>query len=161
MDAGDPMADTTNPTMDSDNPSSGHIFDLLRDDSRFSAFAAILDSAGLGPTLSGPGPFTVFAPTNEAIAGAETDLYALLEAGDEDRLRDILLHHISNGETIASNLPSESIRSLSGEDLQVTGSGNSLSVDEARLLEPNIDASNGVIHAVDQVLDHDEADDLF
>lgn len=161
MDADDPTAGTANPASQSDDRAEENIFDLLRGDSRFSTFVSILDSAGLGPTLAGPGPFTVFAPTNEAMEAAETDLGALLNEENQDRLRDILLHHISNGETMASDLSSSSIRSLSGEDLQVTGTDDSLMVDDAQLLEPNIEASNGVVHAVGRVLLQDQEDDLI
>jgi uncharacterized surface protein with fasciclin (FAS1) repeats len=92
----------------------------------------------------------VFAPTDEALAGS-----GLQDLSDEDnlnRLRDILLHHVSNGETMASDLSASSIRSLAGGDLQVSGSGESLTVDDARIIERDVEAANGVVHATDQVL---------
>jgi uncharacterized surface protein with fasciclin (FAS1) repeats len=152
--AGDSLAvvDPTMPGMVEQNSTQESIFDVLQDDSRFSTFSSLLDSAGLGMTLSGPGPFTVFAPTNEAIAASGTSLQDLLGDENEDRLRDILLHHMFNGERMASEFSSSSIRTLAGGDLQVSGSDDSLRVEGAQLVEMNVDAANGVIHAIDRVL---------
>jgi uncharacterized surface protein with fasciclin (FAS1) repeats len=154
--AGDSLA-VVDPTMPDaglveQNQTQESIFDVLQDDSRFSTFSSLLDSAGLGMTLSGPGPFTVFAPTNEAMATAGTNFQDLLDNENEDRLRDILLHHMFNGERMASELSSSSIRTLAGGDLQVSGSDDSLRVEGAQLVDMNVDAANGVIHAIDRIL---------
>lgn len=154
--AGDSLAvvDPTLPDAGMVEPTSTQesIFDVLQDDSRFSTFSSLLDSAGLGMTLSGPGPFTVFAPTNEAMAASGISLQDLLDDENEDRLRDILLHHMFNGERMASELSSLSIRTLAGGDLQVSGSDDSLRVEGAQLVEMNVDAANGIIHAIDRIL---------
>ena len=128
------------------------IYDLLRGDNRFSTFAAAIDSAQLDQTLMGPGPFTVFAPTNEALAQMNGTLEDLLQDENEDELRDLLLSHISNGEKMSTTLAGQSIRTLAGGDVSVSGSGDSLRIGEARVVEADIDAANGVIHAVAQVL---------
>lgn len=152
--AGDSLAvvDPTMPGTVEQNSTQESIFDVLQDDSRFSTFSSLLDSAGLGMTLSGPGPFTVFAPTEEAMAASRTSLQDLLDDENEDRLRDILLHHMFNGERMASELSSSSIRTLAGGDLQVSGSDDSLRVEGAQLVDMNVDAANGVIHAIDRIL---------
>jgi len=154
--AGDSLA-VVDPTMPDaglveQNQAQESIFDVLQDDSRFSTFSSLLDSAGLGMTLSGPGPFTVFAPTNEAMATAGTNFQDLLDNENEDRLRDILLHHMFNGERMAADLSSSSIRTLAGGELQVSGSDDSLRVGGARVVDINVDAANGVIHAIDRTL---------
>jgi uncharacterized surface protein with fasciclin (FAS1) repeats len=154
--AGDSLA-VVDPTMPDaglveQNQTQESIFDVLQDDSRFSTFSSLLDSAGLGMTLSGPGPFTVFAPTNEAMATAGTNFQDLLDNENEDRLRDILLHHMFNGERMAADLSSSSIRTLAGGELQVSGSDDSLRVGGARVVDMNVDAANGVIHAIDRTL---------
>lgn len=134
------------------NQTQESIFEVLQEDSRFSTFSSLLDSSGLGMTLSGPGPFTVFAPTNEAMAASGTNFQDLLDNENEDRLRDILLHHMFNGERMAADLSSSSIRTLAGGELQVAGSDDSLRVGSARVVETNVDAANGVIHAIDRTL---------
>lgn len=146
------VVDPTMPGMVEQNSTQESIFDVLQDDSRFSTFSSLLDSARLGMTLSGPGPFTVFAPTNEAMAASRTSLQDLLDDENEDRLRDILLHHMFNGKRMASELSSSSIRTLAGGDLQVSGSDDSLRVEGAQLVDMNVDAANGVIHAIDRIL---------
>jgi uncharacterized surface protein with fasciclin (FAS1) repeats len=125
------------------------IYARLQDDPRFSMFVSVIDSAGVGETLNDTGPFTLFAPTNDAFAGAQ-DL--LPSDGDADP-RGLVLYHISNGETMSSDLLAGAIvRTLEGTDLSVSGSGDSLSVGGAHVIEADIDASNGVIHAIDRVL---------
>lgn len=128
------------------------IYDFIRGDNRFSTFAAAIDSAQLDQTLSGPGPFTVFAPTNEALGQMNGNLQELLRDENEDELRDLLLSHISNGKKTSTALSGQSIRTLAGGDITVSGSGDSLRIGEARVVEADIDAANGVIHAVAQVL---------
>ena len=146
------VVDPTMPGMVEQNSTQESIFDVLQDDSRFSTFSSLLDSAGLGMTLSGPGPFTVFAPTNEAVGASRTSLQDLLDDENEDRLRDILLHHMFYGKRMASELSSSSIRTLAGGDLQVSGTDDSLRVEGAQLVDMNVDAANGVIHAIDRIL---------
>lgn len=148
--AADTLAmDTAEVAADAANLSNESIYDVIDGDDRFSTFAAAIDSADLDQTLSGPGPFTVFAPTNQAIGQLDGEL---LQEENEDELRDLLLSHISNGEKMASGLSGQTVRTLAGGDVVVSGSGDSLRVGDARVVEADIHAANGVIHAVDQVL---------
>lgn len=153
-------SDTTNVdttmTADANRPS---IFAALQEESRFSRFAAAVDSAGLRPTLSGPGPFTVFAPTNEAFESMGNGGFdEMLSAESPDRLREVLLHHITNGERSSDDLQAgATLRTLEGSDLSVSGAGDSLEVGGAVVTEPDIRASNGIIHAIDQVLTPSES----
>lgn len=122
------------------------IYSSLKEDARFSHFVAAIDSAGLIQTLSGPGPFTVFAPVNEAFSSGEDPF-----SGAD--IRGVVLTHVANGELRASDLTSgEVVTTLEGSDLGVVGAGDSLRIDEARITDPDKDASNGVIHAIDKVL---------
>lgn len=128
------------------------IQDVLQEESRFSQFATAVDSAGLAQTLSGPGPFTVFAPSNEAFSGQQ-DVNQLLSSEQRDRLRGLLLYHISSGERMADDLQDgTTLRTLEGSDLVVTGSGDSLRVGTARIVEEDVRTANGIIHVIDQVL---------
>lgn len=144
--------DTATISIDTSAVSNESIYDVLRGDDRFTTFVTAVDSADLDQTLSGPGPFTVFAPANHAFDRADPDIQDLLRDENEDELRDLLLSHISNGEKMASSLQGTSIRSLAGGDLDVTGSGDSLRVGDATIVEADIEAANGVIHAVAQLL---------
>lgn len=141
--------DTTAFAADTAGLSSESIYALIHGDDRFSTFAAAIDSADLDQTLSGPGPFTVFAPTNQAIGQFDGEL---LQVENEDELRDLLLSHISNGEMMVSDLSGQTVRTLAGGDVRVSGSGDSLRVGDARVVEADIHAANGVIHAVEKVL---------
>ena len=135
------------------------IQDILEEESRFSQFETAVDSAGLAQTLSGPGPFTVFAPTNEAFQGMQ-DVNLLLSPEQRDRLRGLILYHVNSGERPAQDLQAgASIRSLEGSDLTIAGSGDSLQVGGADIIEENIRAGNGIIHVIDEVLDPTASDE--
>lgn len=144
--------DTATVMIDTAAVSDESIYDVLRGDERFSFFVAAVDSADLDQTLSGPGPFTVFAPVDDGSgeAGANAN-DALLEL-DEDALRDLVLGHIANGERMASALQDETIRTLSGVDLDVSSDVDSLRVDDVAIVEADIEAANGVVHAVSRIL---------
>ncbi len=144
--------DTATVTLDTAGVSEESIYDLMRGDERFSTFVTAIDSANLDQTLSGPGPFTVFAPVNQAFTRMDADLQGLLREENEDELRDLLLSHISNGEWMAAVLPGQTVRTLAGGDLNLSESGDSLRVGDARIIEKDIDAANGVVHAVGRVL---------
>lgn len=142
---------TTNPTAVAADTAQT-IQDILQEQSRFSQLATAIDSAGLSQTLSGPGPFTVFAPTDDALQGMQ-DFNQLLSTERRDRLRGLLLYHVSSGERVAEDLQAgTTIRTLEGNDLTVTGSGDSLQVGGAGIVERNIRAANGIIHVIDEVL---------
>ncbi|MEX0747348.1 MAG: fasciclin domain-containing protein [Rhodothermales bacterium] len=123
-----------------------NIYSSLRKDARFAQFVAAIDSAGLMQTLSGPGPFTVFAPVNEAFS-SEGDPYSGAD------IRGIVLAHITNGDLRASDLANaEEVTTLEGNELSIVGAGDSLRIDGARIVDPDGDASNGVIHSIDKLL---------
>ena len=144
--------DTAAVGMDATN----NIYAVLQDEGRFSQFIAAVDSAGLDQTLSGPGPYTVFAPTNDAFRTAQAGLDTLLQSENLDQLRGTLLYHIASGETRAQDFQDgTSIQTLEGSDLSVTGTGEELEVGGARLVETNLEAGNGVIHVVNRVLGPD------
>lgn len=141
--------DTTAANVDTANS----IYDVLQEDGRFSQFTTAIDSAGLEQTLTGPGPFTVFAPTNDAFQSAQTGIDTLLGPENRDQLRGMLLYHIASGQTMEQDLQDgASIRTLEGRDLTVSGSAGDLQIGGAQLSETNIEASNGVVHVVSRVL---------
>jgi uncharacterized surface protein with fasciclin (FAS1) repeats len=115
-----------------------------------------LRSADLVDTLKGPGPFTVFAPTDEAFAKLPSGtMDDLLKPENKQRLTEILNYHIVPGKVLSASLlglGEQPITSVQGSTLPVTTSGASLRVADARVLQTDIDATNGVIHAIDTVL---------
>lgn len=115
----------------------------------FRTLEAALDAAGLVDTLRGPGPFTVFAPTDDAFAKLPADsLRSLLAPQARERLRGLLLHHVVSGRVLAKDLlPSSSATSVGGTRLDL-----SLVVGDARVVTADVLCANGVIHVIDRVL---------
>ena len=111
-----------------------------------------LQAADMVGELQGPGPLTVFAPTDEAFAKIPPDqLNALLQ--DKTRLRQVLSNHVASGDLTANKLKNGmSIKPLGGEALPVSTMGGTVRVGDARVVKANIAASNGVIHEIDTVL---------
>lgn len=113
-------------------------------------------AGGLVDTLSGPGPFTVFAPTNEAFASlGQATVSALL--ADHSRLVDILTYHVVSGELLAADLSSGmQLETVEGQDLRIRIKGGSVTVvggtSRARVIQTDAQASNGVAHVIDAVL---------
>lgn len=118
----------------------------------FKILAAALEKAGLVETLKGEGPFTVFAPTDEAFNKLLTDLGITAEEllARQD-LKDILLYHVLPGKVMSSDLKN----GMKAETLakkNVTITLNPVKVNDAKVVSPDIQASNGVIHVIDKVL---------
>jgi uncharacterized surface protein with fasciclin (FAS1) repeats len=120
----------------------------------FTTLAKVLTAAGLVDTLKGPGPFTVFAPTDEAFAKLPAGtLENLLKPENKDALRRILTNHVVQGEVRAADVVKlPSAKAMSGETLTVKVNGGKVHVDNASVVKTDITASNGVIHVIDAVI---------
>jgi transforming growth factor-beta-induced protein len=119
---------------------------------QFKTLASLLTSAGLVDTLSTGGPFTVFAPTDEAFAKVPKGTLDAL-AADPEKLKAVLLYHVVQGAVTAADVVKlTSATSLEGESLGIKVSGGSVYVDGAKVTTPDVMASNGVIHVIDSVL---------
>jgi len=118
----------------------------------FNTLAAALKAADLIGTLKGAGPFTVFAPTDEAFAKLpKGTLDALLK--DPVKLKGILLYHVVPGKVMASDVVKlKSAKSVQGSSISITVSGGNVMADKANVVKTDILASNGVIHVIDTVL---------
>jgi uncharacterized surface protein with fasciclin (FAS1) repeats len=117
---------------------------------QFNTLAAALKAAGLVDTLKGPGPFTVFAPTDEAFAKIpKSDLDALLK--DKAKLTAVLTYHVVPGKVMAKDVKAGKVKTVQGSDLTLGTSGG-VTVDEAKVVQADITASNGVIHVIDSVV---------
>ncbi len=131
------------------------IVDVAAGSEDFETLVAAVTAADLVDTLSGPGPFTVFAPTDEAFeaVGQET-LDLLLLPSNVDQLTTILTYHVVGQEIPSSDIPEGEtlVASVEESELTVVNEGGAITVDGANVETPDIEASNGVIHAVDAVL---------
>lgn len=119
---------------------------------QFSTLLAAVEAAGLTDTLSGEGPFTVFAPTDEAFAKIPADqLQALLQ--DTETLTAILTYHVVSGKVMAADVVTlDSATTVQGSDIDIVVTDGSVTVDGANVVATDIAASNGVIHVIDTVI---------
>lgn len=117
----------------------------------FNTLATALTKAGLIDTLKGDGPFTVFAPTDEAFAKIPADqLNAIL--ADKDKLTAILTYHVVAGKVLAADVVKlKSAKTVQGSEISISTDGG-VKVDNANVVSTDIMASNGVIHVIDTVI---------
>jgi transforming growth factor-beta-induced protein len=120
----------------------------------FKTLVAAVQAAGLGKTLAGKGPFTVFAPTDEAFAklpkGTVEDL---LKPENKAKLTAILTYHVVAGKVMAADVVKvKSAKTVQGQDLAVMVTDGKVMIDNAQVTKTDIAASNGVIHVIDKVL---------
>ncbi len=120
----------------------------------FNTLAKALAAADLVGTLKGPGPFTVFAPTDEAFAKLPAGtLDNLLKPENKAMLVRVLTYHVVPGTVMAADVAKvSSAKAVRGDALQINVTGNNVTVDKARVVKTDIVASNGVIHVIDHVL---------
>jgi uncharacterized surface protein with fasciclin (FAS1) repeats len=116
----------------------------------FKTLATALQAAGLVDTLKGKGPFTVFAPTDEAFAKIpKADLDALLK--DKAKLTAVLTYHVVPGKVMAADVKAGKVKTVQGSDLTIATAGG-VKVDNANVIKTDIVADNGVIHVIDSVV---------
>ena len=116
----------------------------------FKTLVVALKAADLVPTLKGKGPFTGFAPTDDAFAKIpKADLDALLK--DKARLKAVLTHHVVSGKVTSTDLKAGNVKTLQGGDVMV-GTMGGVMVNDAKVVTADVAADNGVIHAIDTVL---------
>ncbi len=113
-----------------------------------------VQAAGLVEALKGKGPFTVFAPTNEAFAKLPPEtLEMLLKPENKDKLKAILLYHVHSGEAVGSaKLEAGKFATLNGKDLMIKIEGPTITVNDATVTKTDVMATNGVIHWIDTVI---------
>ena len=121
---------------------------------QFKTLAAALKAAGLIDTLKGQGPFTVFAPTDEAFAKLpKGTVEELLKPENKAKLTAILTYHVVGGKVMAADVVKvKDAKTVQGGSIKVNATGGKVMVDAATVVKTDIAASNGVIHVVDSVL---------
>jgi transforming growth factor-beta-induced protein len=120
----------------------------------FNTLVQAVQAADLASTLKSEGPFTVFAPTDEAFAKLpEGTLENLLKPENKSQLQAILTYHVVPGRVMAADAAMiSSAKTVNGQSFQIAKSANGLMVDKANVIKADIAAQNGVIHVIDQVI---------
>ena len=130
---------------------SADIVDTAVSAGQFNTLATALKAAGLVDTLKGPGPFTVFAPTDAAFAKIpQADLEALLK--DKAKLTSVLTYHVVPGKVMASDVKPGAVKTVQGSAVTVRTQSGKVMVDNANVIKTDISADNGVIHVIDSVI---------
>lgn len=118
-----------------------------------STLVEALSAADLVETLEEPGPYTVFAPTNEAFAALGNTLNTLLKPANKEELTEILTYHVVPGELTAAELNNgQMLETVQGDELEVKINGNNVTINGASVQTPDVKASNGIVHVIDEVL---------
>lgn len=118
-----------------------------------STFVKALLAAALSETLEGPGPFTVFAPSNEAFAAMpKNDLQELMKKENKSRLGSILKNHVVKGSFTTDKLNAGNMNSLGNKPIHISIHGSLITVDDANIVQSDLVGSNGVIQIIDTVL---------
>jgi uncharacterized surface protein with fasciclin (FAS1) repeats len=134
------------------------IVEIAAGNADFSTLVSAVQAAGLAETLSGEGPFTVFAPTNEAFAKLPAaTLQSLLEPANKETLTKILTYHVVAGQVMAADVEPGEVVTVEGQPFTVDVDGSNLYIvdgkgNRAQVVTTDIEASNGVIHVIDTVL---------
>lgn len=131
--------------------SAADIVDTAVSAGQFNTLVKAVQAAGLVDTLKGKGPFTVFAPTDEAFAKLPAGtVEALLQ--DKEKLAKVLTYHVVPGKVTASQVKPGDVKTVQGQALKVRTDGGKVMVDNARVIKADVMASNGVIHVIDTVV---------
>jgi uncharacterized surface protein with fasciclin (FAS1) repeats len=119
----------------------------------FNTLVAAVKAAGLVETLQGPGPFTVFAPTDEAFAKLpKGTVENLLKPENKAKLVAILTYHVVAGKVMAADVTTMKAKTVNGQSLDVKVTDGAVTVDKAKVVKTDVPASNGVIHVIDTVV---------
>ncbi|MBW4649018.1 MAG: fasciclin domain-containing protein [Kastovskya adunca ATA6-11-RM4] len=150
--AGEAPVETTSPTATAGNE---NIVELTSTNDSFSTLNQAIEAAGLTETLSGEGPYTVFAPTDAAFAALPAGtVEELLKPENREQLVQLLSYHVIPGEVTSNQITAGEVNTVEGTPVtvEVDQASNEVRINDATVTQPDIDASNGVIHAVDQVI---------
>lgn len=130
------------------------IVDVAAANGSFSTLVAAVKAAGLVDTLKGDGPFTVFAPTDEAFAKLPAGTVEnLLKSENKDKLTAILTYHVVSGKVMAADVVKiDSATTVQGQSVNVTTNDGSVMINNANVVMADVKAINGVIHVIDTVL---------
>lgn len=127
------------------------LISTAENDGIFRRFITAVQNAGLADSLKQTGPYTFFAPTNEAIAKLPQDEWNSLEQ-DPEKLAIVLKAHLIPGKTLVAEMKPGPIRTLEGSEVRISSDNGKVAIDEANVIQSDLEADNGVIHAIDRVV---------
>jgi len=130
---------------------TGDIVDVAVGAGSFKTLADLLTKAGLVETLKGAGPFTVFAPTDDAFAKVDKATLDKLGANPA-ALKQVLTYHVVAGKVMAADVKAGMVKMVSGDEATIAVAGGKVTIDKANVTKTDIAASNGVIHVIDAVI---------
>ena len=147
------VADEAETDMEAEAPAgAGTIVDIASATDGFGTVVAAIQAAGLTETLAGEGPFTVFAPTDEAFAALPAGLVdALLLPENKDVLTKILTYHVVPGTVMAADITDGDVATVEGQNVTLS-TADGVTVNGAKVVQADIVADNGVIHVIDSVI---------
>lgn len=132
-------------------PAPKTIADTAAATPQLSTLTKLIQDAGLTETLAGPGPFTVFAPSDEAFkAVPPATLQALMQ--DKARLNAVLTYHVVPGAVLAADVKNGPVKTVQGANLALSRSGTFVTVEDAVVTTADVKAINGIVHIIDKVL---------
>ncbi len=132
-------------------PTPVSIADNIAKNPSLTTLNTLLNQAGLSATLQGSGPFTVFAPSDEAFKAVPAKTMDDL-AKHSDKLKDVLTFHVIAGKLNAADVKNSSVKTLNGAEVALSKAGEFVTIDAAVVQSADIQATNGVIHIIDTVL---------
>ena len=127
------------------------VADTIAANPSLSTLNGLIVKAGLTPTLKGAGPFTVFAPTNEAFKAVPAKTMDDL-AKNPEMLKDVLTYHVIAAKVMSADVKNGPVKTLHGANVAISKAGDFVTVEESMVQTPNIVATNGVVHTVDRVM---------
>ncbi|AFY94485.1 fasciclin domain-containing protein [Chamaesiphon minutus] len=151
--AGGSMSEPGMTTTPATKPAGKTIVNIASGNKNFSTLVTALKAADLVDTLSGTGPYTVFAPTNAAFAKLpKATLANLLKPANKAQLQKVLTYHVVSGNVTSKMLKAGPVATVQGSNVNVKLQGKKVTVNNATVILADVKASNGVIHAIDTVL---------
>jgi uncharacterized surface protein with fasciclin (FAS1) repeats len=132
-------------------PAPTSVADTAARTPELSTLAGLLQQSGLADTLKGNGPYTLFAPTNDAFKALPAGMLAKL-AADKEQLRAVLSFHVLPAKAMAADVKAGPAKTLQGSNVTLALAGTFVTVEDAVVQTPDVAASNGVVHLIDRVL---------
>jgi uncharacterized surface protein with fasciclin (FAS1) repeats len=132
-------------------PAPTTIADTASANPQLSTLAKLVADAGLTDTLRGPGPFTVFAPSDEAFKAVPAKTMQEL-AANKEMLKAVLTYHVIPGKVMAADVKNGNVKTVNGANIAVAKAGTFVTVEEALVQQADVPATNGVVHVIDKVL---------
>jgi uncharacterized surface protein with fasciclin (FAS1) repeats len=132
-------------------PAPVSITETIANTPALSTLSGLINSAGLAETLKTAGPFTVFAPSNDAFKAVPAKTLEDLGKNPE-KLKEVLTYHVISGKSLAADVKNSKVKSVQGSELELSKAGDFVTVENAAVTKADVVATNGVIHIIDTVL---------